>query len=118
MYNPFQHQMPCLEIVLQQLLPAVATPSSSGIASVVLIVQHAWEGGGGCVSVLASGFATFLFNKQLPRGIIPRYRGNRLHILFHTCGIYVQYHSVLANFLETGTLCGGLRASLLLQKLP
>ena len=119
MYNPFQHQMPCLEIVLQQLLPAVATPSSSGIARVVLIVRHAWEkGGGGCVSVLASGFATFLYNKQLPRGIIPRYRGNRLHILFHTCGIYVQYHSVLANFLETGTLCGGLRASFLLQKLP
>ena len=59
------------------------------------------------------GFATFLYNEQLPRGIIPRYRGNRLHILFHICGIYVQYHSVLTNFLETGTLCGGLRASLL-----
>ena len=40
------------------------------------------------------GFATFLYNEQLPRGIIPRYRGNRLHILFHICGIYVQYHSV------------------------
>ena len=38
------------------------------------------------------GFATFLYNKQLPRGIIPRYRGNRLHILFHihVCGMYVQ----------------------------
>ena len=59
------------------------------------------------------GFATFLYNEQLPCGIIPRYRGNRLHILFHICGIYVKYRSALANFLETGTLCGGLRASLL-----
>ena len=63
------------------------------------------------------GFATFLYNEQLPRGIIPPNRGNRLHILCHICGIYVQYHSV-TNFLETGTLCGGLPARILLQKLP
>ena len=30
------------------------------------------------------GFVNFLDNNHLPRGIIPRYRGNRLHILFHT----------------------------------
>ena len=43
------------------------------------------------------GFATFLYNEQFPRGIIPQYRGNHLYILFDICGIYVQYHSVLTQ---------------------
>ena len=59
------------------------------------------------------GFTTFLYNERLPCGIIPRYRGNRLHILFHICGIYVEHHAVLKMYLEKGTSCGGLRASIL-----
>ena len=29
-----------------------------------------------------------------PRGRLPRYRGNRLHILFYICGTLMQYHFV------------------------
>ena len=46
-------------------------------------------------------------------GSIPRYRGNRLHILFHICRIYVEHHAVLKMYLEKGTSCGGLRASII-----
>lgn len=59
------------------------------------------------------GFVTFLDNQKLPRGILPRYRGNRLHILFHICGVFIQHYTVFMKFLEKGTSCGGLRASLL-----
>ena len=37
------------------------------------------------------GFAIFLDDNKLPRGILPRCQGNRLHILFHICGKLVQY---------------------------
>ena len=59
------------------------------------------------------GFKTFLDNEKLPRGLLPRYRGNRLHILFHICGMFVQHHSFFKKYLEQGTACGGLRASIL-----
>ncbi|CAM4569827.1 unnamed protein product [Leuciscus chuanchicus] len=58
------------------------------------------------------GFVTFLDNQKMPRGILPRYRGNRLHILFHICGVFIQHYTVFIKFLEKGTSCGGLRASL------
>ena len=59
------------------------------------------------------GFVTFLDEHGLPRGLIPRYRGNRLHILFHTCGILIQHYHKLQSFLFSGVvLCGGLRNSL------
>ena len=58
------------------------------------------------------GFTTLIYNERLPCGIIPRYRGNRRHILFHICGIYVEHHAVLKMYLEKGTSCGGLRASI------
>ncbi len=32
------------------------------------------------------GFLAFLEQEDLPKGIIPRYRGNRLHVLFLICG--------------------------------
>ena len=32
------------------------------------------------------GFKAFLDSHNLPCGFVPRYRGNRLHILFHICG--------------------------------
>lgn len=39
------------------------------------------------------GFVTFLDNQKLPGGILPCYRGNRLHILFHICGVFIQHYS-------------------------
>ena len=59
------------------------------------------------------GFTTFLDQKNLPRGILPRYRGNRLHILFHNAGILVEHHETFKELLRTGTSLGGLRADLL-----
>nr|XP_012563393.1 unnamed protein product [Hydra vulgaris] len=59
------------------------------------------------------GFVTFLDQHELPRGLLPRYRGNRLHILFHTCGILIHHYAILKIFLCSGlALCGGLRNSL------
>lgn len=58
------------------------------------------------------GFIVFLDDNKLPRGILPRYRGNRLHILFHIRGKLVQHHPLFLEFLTSGTGCGGLRSSL------
>nr|XP_047125514.1 uncharacterized protein LOC124807570 [Hydra vulgaris] len=59
------------------------------------------------------GFITFLDQHELPRGLLPRYRGNRLHILFLTCGILIHHYAILKIFLCSGlALCGGLRNSL------
>ncbi len=59
------------------------------------------------------GFIIFLVEKNLPRGILPRYRGNRLHILFHICGIFIQNYADFIDFLSSGAACGGLRKSIL-----
>lgn len=59
------------------------------------------------------GFKVFLDHNNLPLGLIPRYRGNRLHILFHICGIFSSHHTALKSYLCGGTSCGGLRASIL-----
>lgn len=60
------------------------------------------------------GFTTFLDDKKLPRGLLPRYRGNRLHILFHICGKFILYYDEFIQFLTTGTVtCGGLQAGIL-----
>ncbi|XP_047138521.2 uncharacterized protein LOC124814655 [Hydra vulgaris] len=59
------------------------------------------------------GFINFLDNNDLPRGIIPRYRGNRLHILFHTCFILIKHHSKFKQYLTVGTVkCKSLQATL------
>ena len=59
------------------------------------------------------GFSTFLRDQGLPKGLLPRYRGNRLHILFHTCGKLIEHHSTLLEFFTSGTVsCGGLQSSL------
>nr|XP_047144092.1 uncharacterized protein LOC124817731 [Hydra vulgaris] len=56
------------------------------------------------------GFVNFLDNNKLPRCIIPRYRGNRLHILFHTCFIFIKHYADFLRFLTTGTVkCGTLQ---------
>jgi hypothetical protein len=60
------------------------------------------------------GFVNFLDDEGLPRGLIPRYRGNRLHILFHICGKYVEHYDRFVHFLQTATAsCGGLQTSIL-----
>lgn len=59
------------------------------------------------------GFKVFLSDNNLPKGIIPRYRGNRLHVLFHICGKLHEYHDLFMEFFTNGTVsCGGLQASL------
>ncbi|KAK6189078.1 hypothetical protein SNE40_005122 [Patella caerulea] len=56
------------------------------------------------------GFVTFLTKKKLPRGILPRYRGNRLHIMFHICGVLFEHYTLFEEYLKTGPALGGLRA--------
>ena len=59
------------------------------------------------------GFTTFLDDHKLPRRNMPRYRGNRLHILFHICGKFIEHYDLFLKFLRTGTVsCGGLQASI------
>ncbi|XP_047126932.1 uncharacterized protein LOC124808016 [Hydra vulgaris] len=59
------------------------------------------------------GFVDFLDNNKLNRGIIPRYRGNRLHILFHTCYIFIKHYNDFLCFLTSGTVkCGTLQTVL------
>ncbi|KAK2145658.1 hypothetical protein LSH36_666g01027 [Paralvinella palmiformis] len=59
-------------------------------------------------------FVNFLDDEGLTRGLISRYRGNRLHILFHICGKYVEHYDRFVHFLQTATAsCGGLQASIL-----
>ncbi|XP_065675143.1 uncharacterized protein LOC136091464 [Hydra vulgaris] len=58
----------------------------------------------------SKGFLTFLDQHELPRGLLPRYRGNRLHMLFHTCGILIHHYAILKIFLCSGlALCGDLQ---------
>ena len=40
------------------------------------------------------GFTTFLARNNVKKNILPRYRGNRLHILFHNSGILIEYHQL------------------------
>nr|XP_047136623.1 uncharacterized protein LOC124813509 [Hydra vulgaris] len=59
------------------------------------------------------GFTIFLNEMKLPKGLIPRYRGNRLHILFHICGIFIQHYNSIIKFLSSDVVsCGGLKSSL------
>nr|XP_047145343.1 uncharacterized protein LOC124818449 isoform X1 [Hydra vulgaris] len=50
------------------------------------------------------GNVNFLDNNKLPRGIIPRYRGNLLHVLFHTCFIFIKHYNKFSHFLTIGTV--------------
>ena len=59
------------------------------------------------------GFKTFLDDHKLPRGLIPCYRGNRLHVLFHICGKLIEHHGDLLGFFTTGSVsCGGLQSGI------
>ncbi|KAG1714176.1 hypothetical protein GQR58_001809 [Nymphon striatum] len=58
-------------------------------------------------------FITFLKKEGFPRGFITRYRGNKLHVLFHLAGKYFAYYESFNKFICSGTLClGGLLPSL------
>ncbi len=43
------------------------------------------------------GFVNFFDANNMPRGILPRYRGNRLHIVFQLRGMYVQHNNTFAE---------------------
>ena len=59
------------------------------------------------------GFKAFLESEHSPRGFIPRYRGNRLHILFSICGKYHEKYDAILSFLQSGTVaCGGPTAAI------
>ena len=58
------------------------------------------------------GFKIFLENENLKLGIVPRYRGNRLHVLFHIGGVYIQHYDLFLKYLKTGTSLNGFRAKI------
>ena len=59
------------------------------------------------------GSTTFLDNAGLPRGLVPRFRGNRLHIMFHICGKLFQHEDIFVKFFEEGTVSyGALQAAI------
>ena len=59
------------------------------------------------------GFENFLDENHLPKGLIPRYVGNRLHVLFLTCSLFVKHHALLLKFFSTSPVtCGRLTDSL------
>ncbi|XP_041459631.1 uncharacterized protein LOC121411152 [Lytechinus variegatus] len=59
------------------------------------------------------GVVSFLDSKGIPRGVLPRYRGNRLHILFHISGKLIEFYDDFVELLSSGTSCGGLRSAVL-----
>lgn len=60
------------------------------------------------------GFISFLEKSGLPKGFLPRYRGNRLHILFDISQKLVVHYETFSKFFSTGTVsCGGLQSAIL-----
>ena len=45
------------------------------------------------------GFVLFLLKEELPKGLLPRYRGNCLRFFFHICGILIQHYDIFKTFL-------------------
>ena len=59
-------------------------------------------------------FTAALKNKSLNLSLLPRYRGNRLHILFKTCEILIINKKDIIDILENSlSACGGLTTSCL-----
>ena len=52
------------------------------------------------------GFITFLDNNNLPRGLLPRYRGNRLHVMYEISAVLVEHYELFVDFFNSGTSCG------------
>ena len=59
------------------------------------------------------GFVTFLDDEGLARGILPHYRGNRLHVIFHICGMLTEYVCFEKCLRYGNVSCGGLHTCLL-----
>ena len=59
------------------------------------------------------GFVAFLDDRNIPRGVLPRYCGNRLHILFHWGGKLIEHYNDFVDLLSSGTSCGGLRRAIM-----
>ena len=54
------------------------------------------------------GFGNALRKAGLPQGLLPRYRGNRLHILFHISGLLLHHYNFFNNFFAHGSIkCDG-----------
>uniref|UniRef100_A0A8C7YFM4 Uncharacterized protein n=1 Tax=Oryzias sinensis TaxID=183150 RepID=A0A8C7YFM4_9TELE len=60
------------------------------------------------------GFVSFLEKSGLPKGLLPRYRGNRLHVLFVICEQLIYHYDLFLDFFSTGTVsCRDLQSALL-----
>jgi hypothetical protein len=55
----------------------------------------------------------FLMKENLPLGLIPRYRGNRLHIFFHICGVLVEHRAAFQQLLSDKRKNAALRGSIM-----
>ena len=53
------------------------------------------------------GFVNALIKNGLPKGYLPRYRGNRLHVLFHISGKLFYKSNVFIDFLTSGSMKSG-----------
>ena len=53
------------------------------------------------------GFNAFLHSHNQQRGSVPSYRRNRLHILFHICGKYVEQYDAVLTFPNSATVAYG-----------
>ncbi|ELT87136.1 hypothetical protein CAPTEDRAFT_189537 [Capitella teleta] len=58
------------------------------------------------------GFKLFLHTENLGAGLIPRYRGNRLHVMFHIGGVLTHHFDKMLSFLKSGTGCAGLKEAI------
>lgn len=60
------------------------------------------------------GFTSALESAGLPKGLVPRYRGNRLHIMFHIAGKLHHHEDFFMKLFEEATVtCGGLQTAIL-----
>ena len=60
------------------------------------------------------GFVSALQSNEMPKGLLPRYHRNRLHIMFEIGGRLHEHDGFFTKLLEETTVtCGGLQAALL-----
>ena len=60
------------------------------------------------------GFVSALESAHLPKGLLPRYRGNCLHIMFSISGKLIEHEVFFRTLLEeTRVTCGGLQSAML-----
>jgi hypothetical protein len=50
------------------------------------------------------GFRVFLQDYNIPKGLIIRYRGNRLHVLFRLASTYITHYGLILKYLTTRCL--------------